>query len=63
MADVKYPPGTVDVLVDAAKRDRNKILWFGTYMPWTSVAGGMFLVLAAVVVMRLSARPRSAQAF
>ncbi|MFQ5933246.1 MAG: porin PorA family protein [Dehalococcoidia bacterium] len=43
--DVKHTEETVTELVEEAKDNRNKIVWFGTNMPWLSMGLGIFLAV------------------
>ncbi|MFQ5875690.1 MAG: porin PorA family protein, partial [Dehalococcoidia bacterium] len=56
MFDVKHTEETVALLVDDTKDNRNKIVWFGSVMPWMSMGLGMFLAVAAGSLIGLTTR-------
>ena len=47
VADLRYTDATVEELTRVTDGDRNKILWFGTNMPWMSIGLGIFLIVVA----------------
>jgi len=51
--DLKHTDGTVSTLVNKAEDNRDKMLWFGTYMPWMIIAFGIFLTVGGAVVIGL----------
>ena len=55
VADVNHTEETVKDLVAEAKDNRSKIVVFGTYLPWVSIAVGILLGLVAAV-MSLASR-------
>ncbi len=59
VADVKTTEESITRLVNEAKNNRNKIVWFGSYMPWMSMGLGIFLTVVSATVIGLSMRPRS----
>ena len=54
VADVNYTEETITELVQDAKNNRNKIVWFGTNMPWMSMGLGIFLAAGAAGLMGLT---------
>ena len=58
VADLRYTDATVEELVRLADEDRNKILWFGTNMPWMSIGLGIFLIVLAGGGLGLAAARR-----
>jgi hypothetical protein len=51
--DLKHTEDTVTTLVNKAKDNRDKMLWFGSYMPWMSIAFGIFLTVGAATFIGL----------
>ncbi len=51
VADVNHTEETITTLVNDAKNNRNKLVWFGSYMPWISMGVGIFLTVAAATVI------------
>ena len=53
--DVKHTEATLAELIDEAKSNRSKIVWFGTNMPWISIGLGILLIGASAAVVALAA--------
>lgn len=51
VADVKQTDETTSRLAKKAEDNRNKVLWFGSYMPWMSMGVGIFLTVGAAVIV------------
>ena len=58
VANVNYTEETITDLVDDAKSNRSKIVWFGTYMPWMSMGLGIILTVAAAAIIGGLGMPR-----
>ena len=58
--DVNHTEETVTELVKDAKNNRNKIVRFGTYMPWTSIGVGILLTVGASHPHRAGLTPKRA---
>ena len=53
-ADLSYTEETVNTLIEDARSNRTKIVWFGSYMPWMSMGLGIFLVVGGSTLIGLS---------
>jgi hypothetical protein len=51
VADVKQTDETTTRLVNKAEDNRNKLMWFGSYMPWISIGVGIFLTVGAAIII------------
>ena len=59
--DLKHREDTVTTLVNEAKDNRDKMLWFGSYMPWMSMGVGIFLTVGAATFIGLGILRRRPQ--